>query len=72
MIEFTYQEPGRFMFHAHQSEFVELGWMSMFGSSSRSSSSDRIRASSSPALRQRLTGARLTSSSISHDFLVRR
>jgi len=30
MIEFTYDEPGRFMFHAHQSEFVELGWMSMF------------------------------------------
>ena len=30
MIEFTYHERGRFMFHAHQSEFVELGWMSMF------------------------------------------
>lgn len=30
MIEFTYKEPGRFMFHAHQTEFVELGWMSSF------------------------------------------
>ncbi|MDQ4064651.1 MAG: multicopper oxidase domain-containing protein [Actinomycetota bacterium] len=30
MIEFTYPEPGDFMFHAHQTEFVELGWMSFF------------------------------------------
>ena len=30
MIEFTYDQPGHFMFHAHQSEFVELGWMSAF------------------------------------------
>jgi manganese oxidase len=30
MIEFTYPEPGRFMFHAHQTEFAELGWMSFF------------------------------------------
>lgn len=30
MIEFTYDMPGHFMFHAHQSEFVELGWMSAF------------------------------------------
>ena len=30
MIEFTYDEPGRFMFHAHQTEFVDLGWMSFF------------------------------------------
>jgi len=30
MIEFTYDSPGRFMFHAHQTEFVELGWMSFF------------------------------------------
>jgi FtsP/CotA-like multicopper oxidase with cupredoxin domain len=27
MIEFTYKQPGRFMFHAHQTEFVELGWI---------------------------------------------
>ena len=30
MIEFTYEDAGHFMFHAHQSEFVELGWMSAF------------------------------------------
>ena len=30
IIEFTYKFPGRFMFHAHQSEFAELGWMGMF------------------------------------------
>jgi FtsP/CotA-like multicopper oxidase with cupredoxin domain len=30
MLEFRYPEPGRFMFHAHQTEFVELGWMSFF------------------------------------------
>lgn len=30
MIEFVYPEPGRFMFHAHQTEFSELGWMSIF------------------------------------------
>jgi FtsP/CotA-like multicopper oxidase with cupredoxin domain len=30
MLEFTYREPGRFMFHAHQTEFVDLGWMSAF------------------------------------------
>jgi FtsP/CotA-like multicopper oxidase with cupredoxin domain len=30
MIEFAYKEPGEFMFHAHQTEFIELGWMSRF------------------------------------------
>jgi FtsP/CotA-like multicopper oxidase with cupredoxin domain len=30
ILEFTYRWPGRYMFHAHQSEFVELGWMGMF------------------------------------------
>ncbi len=30
MIEFVYREPGRYMFHAHQTEFSELGWMSAF------------------------------------------
>lgn len=27
---FAEHEPGLYMFHAHQSEFVELGWMSVF------------------------------------------
>ena len=30
MIEFTYDDPGRFMFHAHVTEFTELGWMGFF------------------------------------------
>jgi FtsP/CotA-like multicopper oxidase with cupredoxin domain len=32
ILEFSYEgfEPGRYMFHAHQSEFAELGWMSFF------------------------------------------
>jgi manganese oxidase len=30
MIEFKYRDPGQFMFHAHQTEFVDLGWMSAF------------------------------------------
>jgi FtsP/CotA-like multicopper oxidase with cupredoxin domain len=32
ILEFTFNEhePGLYMFHAHQSEFAELGWMGMF------------------------------------------
>ena len=32
ILEFTFEgfEPGRYMFHAHQSEFAELGWMGFF------------------------------------------
>ncbi|NIP60529.1 MAG: multicopper oxidase domain-containing protein [Gemmatimonadetes bacterium] len=30
IMEFTYDDPGMFMFHAHQSEFAELGWMGFF------------------------------------------
>jgi FtsP/CotA-like multicopper oxidase with cupredoxin domain len=30
MLEFTYRLPGRYVFHAHQSAFMELGWMSAF------------------------------------------
>ena len=30
VIEFTYKHAGTFMFHAHQSEFAELGWTGMF------------------------------------------
>lgn len=32
ILEFSYQEhePGLYMFHAHQSEFAELGWSSVF------------------------------------------
>lgn len=30
IVEMTFRYPGQFMFHAHQSEFAELGWMGMF------------------------------------------
>jgi FtsP/CotA-like multicopper oxidase with cupredoxin domain len=30
ILEFSYGWPGRYMFHAHQSEFAELGWMGNF------------------------------------------
>ncbi len=30
IVEFAYRHPGKFMFHAHQSEFAELGWMGFF------------------------------------------
>jgi FtsP/CotA-like multicopper oxidase with cupredoxin domain len=30
ILEFTYDDTGPFMFHAHQSEFTELGWMGVF------------------------------------------
>jgi FtsP/CotA-like multicopper oxidase with cupredoxin domain len=30
IIEIDFENTGRFMFHAHQTEFTELGWMGMF------------------------------------------
>ncbi len=30
VLEFKYEHLGKFMFHAHQSEFAELGWMGVF------------------------------------------
>lgn len=30
ILEFTYKFPGDYMFHAHKSEFAELGWNGMF------------------------------------------
>jgi len=30
ILEFTFDHTGPFMFHAHQSEFAELGWMGLF------------------------------------------
>jgi FtsP/CotA-like multicopper oxidase with cupredoxin domain len=30
VIEMTFRYKGDFMFHAHQSEFAELGWMGLF------------------------------------------
>jgi FtsP/CotA-like multicopper oxidase with cupredoxin domain len=30
VLETTFRYPGDYMFHAHQSEFAELGWMGLF------------------------------------------
>ncbi len=30
MLEFSYKHPGRYMFHAHKTEFAELGWTGVF------------------------------------------
>ena len=30
VLEFALEYPGQYMFHAHQSEFAELGWLGMF------------------------------------------
>ena len=30
ILEFTLKYPGKYMFHAHQTEFTELGWMGFF------------------------------------------
>ena len=30
ILEFTYKHPGKFMFHAHKTEFAELGWAGLF------------------------------------------
>jgi FtsP/CotA-like multicopper oxidase with cupredoxin domain len=35
VIEFAYRHAGRFMFHAHQSEFAELGWTGIFNVTER-------------------------------------
>jgi manganese oxidase len=30
ILEFTFKHPGRYMFHAHKTEFAELGWSGVF------------------------------------------
>jgi FtsP/CotA-like multicopper oxidase with cupredoxin domain len=30
VLEFAFDYPGQYMFHAHQSELAELGWMGLF------------------------------------------
>jgi FtsP/CotA-like multicopper oxidase with cupredoxin domain len=30
IMEFTYNTPGKFMFHAHKTEFAEKGWTGLF------------------------------------------
>ncbi len=36
VLEFAYKFPGKFLFHAHQSEFAELGWTGLFDVQGRS------------------------------------
>jgi FtsP/CotA-like multicopper oxidase with cupredoxin domain len=38
ILETTFRYPGDFMFHAHQSEFAELGWMGLFRAGERGDS----------------------------------
>ena len=35
ILETRFRYPGKFMFHAHQSEFAELGWMGLFEAGGR-------------------------------------
>jgi len=30
ILEFSYKYPGKYMFHAHKTEFADLGWMGLF------------------------------------------
>ena len=30
LLEFRYRYPGRYLFHAHKTEFAELGWTGLF------------------------------------------
>ena len=46
ILETTFRYPGDFMFHAHQSEFAELGWMGLFRAGRRAVTPE---ASSTPA-----------------------
>jgi FtsP/CotA-like multicopper oxidase with cupredoxin domain len=39
IIEFTPEYPGRYMFHAHQTEFTEKGWMGFFDVGNQTSTS---------------------------------
>jgi FtsP/CotA-like multicopper oxidase with cupredoxin domain len=42
IIEICFQESGKFMFHAHQSEFTELGWMGFFEVSDKPARADLL------------------------------
>jgi hypothetical protein len=37
ILEFTYDKPGMYMFHAHVTEFTNLGWMGMLDVQDKSS-----------------------------------
>ena len=51
ILEFTYHNPGTFMFHSHLNEFTSLGWMGMFDVRDKSSASSATNiASSMPSM----------------------
>ncbi len=50
IIEFTYDKPGMYMFHAHINRFTNLGWMGMFNVQDRSSAAITNMASSMPSM----------------------
>jgi hypothetical protein len=51
ILEFTYHNPGTFMFHSHFNEFTSLGWMGMFDVRDKSSASSATNiASSMPSM----------------------
>ena len=58
ILETTLRYPGDFMFHAHQSEFAELGWMGLFRDGGAHVRPERRRCPDVPARTLRLDGAR--------------
>jgi manganese oxidase len=51
ILEFTYDKPGMYMFHAHVTEFTNLGWMGMFNIQDKSSATATTNmASSTPSM----------------------
>jgi FtsP/CotA-like multicopper oxidase with cupredoxin domain len=52
IMEFTYDQPGMYMFHAHVTRFTNLGWMGMFNVQDKSSAATTNMASSMPSMQQ--------------------
>jgi manganese oxidase len=50
MMEFTYDKPGMYMFHAHINRFTNLGWMGMFNVQDKSAAAITNMASSMPSM----------------------
>jgi hypothetical protein len=49
IMEFTYDKPGMYMFHAHINRFTNLGWMGMFNVHDKSAATTNM-ASSMPSM----------------------
>jgi manganese oxidase len=49
IMEFTYDKPGMYMFHAHINRFTNLGWMGMFNVQDKSAATTNM-ASSMPSI----------------------